>query len=192
MRTFIAVDVGDDVRETLTALLGDLGGRVPGVRWSRPGNVHLTLRFLGEVGDDALPEVAAAARAAAARSRPFELRLGRLASFGGRAPRVLVLTVDGEAGGLDALYQALEEELDDRGFGREGRAFRPHLTLGRRKEGSIPGTWADTQVSGANAWEVEELVVYASELTPDGPIYTALARCPLGGEEAGRESTGES
>ena len=153
------------------------------MRWSRPENVHLTVRFLGEVEDALLSEVALAAREAASRTPAFWLRLGEPASFGGRTPRVLHLTVGGETDALGALQARLEEALDARGFGREARAFTPHLTLGRRKKGPIPESWCSGSLSDPRDWEVEELVVFSSTLTPRGPVYTAMARCPLEGEE---------
>jgi 2'-5' RNA ligase len=183
MRTFVAVEVGQAARETLGRLLEDLRARVPGVRWSKPGNVHVTLRFLGEIEDAAIADVAAAARDAARDTTPFSLRLGPPASFGGRSPRVLLLGVEGEIDALARLQSRLEDALETRGFGREARAFKPHLTLGRRKKGTVPAAWCDATPADVTEWEVEELVVFSSTLTPAGPIYTALARCPLEGEE---------
>ena len=84
---------------------------------------------------------------------------------------------------LTAKY-ALEDRLAARGFGREARAFSPHLTLGRPKKGPVPPSWRDFTPAGVKEWTVEELTVYASTLTPAGPVYTALARCALGDEGA--------
>ena len=183
MRTFIAVEIPPEVRTALGRTLGTLKARIAGVRWSRPENIHVTLRFLGEVDDRSIPEVAAAARAAARRTAPFELKLGGPAGFGGSSPRVLLLAIGGQSEALVGLAAALEDELDERGFGREGRAFRPHLTLGRRGRSDVPESWRDLAQPPPAAWDVDELCVFSSELTPQGPIYTPLARCPLGSEE---------
>jgi 2'-5' RNA ligase len=183
MRTFIAVEIAPEVRAILGRTLGVLKARFAGVRWSRAENIHVTLRFLGDVDDRAIPDVAAAAASAARRTAPFELELGGPAGFGGRSPRVLLLEVGGETGALAGLQAALEDELDERGFGREGRAFRPHLTLGRRGRDDVPESWRDLAKPPPAAWSVGELVVFSSTLEPQGPIYTPLARCPLGGEE---------
>jgi RNA 2',3'-cyclic 3'-phosphodiesterase len=187
MRTFIAVEIEPDVRQTLGRLLETLKGRFPDVRWSKPHTIHVTLRFLGDVDDRLIPEVARAAREAARQVPPFELALGAPAGFGGRSPRVLLLDVAGQIDVLGRLQTALEEELDRRGFGREGRAFKPHLTLGRAGRSHVPESWRDLASPPPAAWGVEELVVFSSTLTPQGPLYTALARCPLGSEDAAPE-----
>ena len=184
MRTFIAVEVGEEARRTLAGVLDLLRSRFPvEVRWSRPENCHVTLRFLGEVAEHLIPEVAAAASQAASGVGPFSLSLGRPARFGGRAPRVLLLDVAGETARLGTMHAALEDELERRGFGRESRRFRPHLTLGRRKKGTIPASWGDVAITGVTEWEVDHIVVFSSTLTPQGPIYTSLARCRLTGED---------
>ncbi len=182
MRTFIAVGTDEDVQETLARALAQLRTRVAGVKWAEPAHMHLTLRFLGEVADRQLPDVFSAAQEAAASVEPFTLRLGAPKSFGGAAPRVLLLDVLGHTDVLGTLQETLERGLEARGFGREGRPFSPHLTLGRPRKGAVPVTWRDFTLSGVTEWTVEELTVYSSDLTPDGPIYTALAHCPLRGE----------
>ena len=73
MRTFIAIEVGAEVRRTLSTLVASLSDRVPGVKWSAPENIHVTLRFLGELPDHLIAEVASAARAAALDIHPFTL-----------------------------------------------------------------------------------------------------------------------
>jgi len=179
MRTFIAVDLSEEVRRSVAEVISRLRERITNVRWSAPENVHITLRFLGEVPEGELPKVLEAARAAASASEPFVLQAGGASGFGGKNPRVLFLEVEGEVSLLKKLQERLEDELDQRGFGREGRAFAPHLTLGRRKGGPLPADWADFKVPEPRDWEVEQLVVYASKLTREGPIYTALARFDL-------------
>jgi 2'-5' RNA ligase len=181
MRTFIAVTIKDAARATLNRYLAELRARyTAGVRWSRPENVHLTLRFLGEVSDRDLAGVTAAASKAAAAAGSFTLRLGAPAHLGKGTPRVLSLSVGGQVEELAALHAALEAHLEKSGFGRDSRRFRPHLTLGRRKKGPIPEDWRQVPRSGATDWDVDEIVVFSSTLTPTGPIYTPLARCPLG------------
>jgi len=184
VRTFIAADTDPDVRETLGRAVAELRSRAPGVKWSDPRAMHITLRFLGEVPDRDIPGVIAAAQEAARGADPFTLSLGAPASFGGAAPRVLLLGIEGETASLRALQAALEDRLCARGFGREARAFSPHLTLGRPKKGPVPPSWRDVALAGVREWTVEELTVYSSTLTPAGPVYTALARCPLRGEGA--------
>ena len=183
MRTFIAVDLSEEAKNCVGQLIDRLKSHGWGVRWSKPENVHITLRFLGEVPDKLLPQVFEAAEKAASRCAPFMLRLGGASGFGGKNPRVLFLEVYGETDSLKNLQRELEEELAGRGFGKEDRPFTPHLTLGRRKSGTLPADWHKLAVPEPLEWEVAELVVYASKLTREGPLYTPLARYDLSGEE---------
>lgn len=185
MRVFIAIELEEEVRVTLNSLLERLKEEFPGIRWVKPGNIHLTLRFLGEIPDTDALRAAEAAQRIAGRFRPFNLELGEPGSFGGREPRVLFLHIAGATGALDRVYRELEEELAENGFQPEDRTFRPHLTLGRRKKrgkGSIPSAWKELEIQGAREWTAEGLTVFSSELTRTGPVYTTVAHCPFASE----------
>ena len=183
MRTFIAIEIGEEARRSLAAVLDDLRARIPGVRWTAPEHVHLTVRFLGEIAPADAVEAAAAAREAARGVPPFSLCFGRPRSFGGRAPRVLTLGVEGETGNLARLHARLEDALDRAGFGREHRRFTPHLTLGRPRSAPPPEAWSAIAFRGPTEWDVGSMTVFESTLTPRGPVYTPLAHVALAGED---------
>jgi 2'-5' RNA ligase len=155
------------------------------VRWVRPENLHVTLRFLGEIAPERQTPLAAQVRAQTAALAPFALRLGALASFPpARRPRVVVLELaPGEP--LAALASAVERGVVAAGFAPEARAFRGHLTLGRVREGGRPPSLAALAVPPV-AFDVTESVLFASELHPSGSRYTPLERVPLGGAGGGR------
>lgn len=181
MRTFIAVPMGNEVRETLRALLDALNRQCPDARWSHPDNIHITLRFLGEVPDRDIADVSRAAALAAESAAPFDLTLSRLGGFGGRQPRVMKVSLSGETDRLKVLQADLEDRLEHAGFGREQRAFKPHVTLGRRKNAALPADWDKTPLSGPSEFTVDSLIVFASQLTRRGPIYTPMATYTLTG-----------
>jgi 2'-5' RNA ligase len=155
------------------------------VRWVRPENLHVTLRFLGEIAPELQAPLAAHVRAQTAVLAPFALQLGALASFPpSRRPRVVLLELaPGEP--LAALAGAVERGVVAAGFAPETRAFRGHLTLGRVRERAAPPSLAALTVPPV-AFDVTESVLFASELHPSGSRYTPLERVPLGGAGGGR------
>lgn len=149
-----------------------------GVRWVAAENLHLTLRFLGEVDEAQGAAAAAAAGRAAALAFPFRYVVAGLDAFPNwQAVRTVVLRVDDPEGALLALWGRLETELAGAGFGLEARSFRPHITLGRSREGGTrlsPGLFRPEEVPA------REIVLYRSFLQPTGPVYQSLGSWSLG------------
>ena len=191
MRQFLAVELPVAVRDEVERVHGELRGRVRGWRWVRPGSIHLTLRFLGEVGEDRDAPGRIAWRAAAAAVRPFEIRVTEIGTFppSGRQ-RVLWIGVEETRPGgvLRRLAASLESEARALGFEPEDRELRPHLTLARARRGTRPQVPGEIRIEPAEG-SVDEIVLFRSELLTDGARYTALERCRLGppsdGERAG-------
>jgi 2'-5' RNA ligase len=184
MRLFLAVELPATVREALAGLQRDLRSRCGGWRWVRPEGIHLTLRFLGEVaaGDDAAQR--AAWRREASRSGPLSIRVSGAGVFPSpRRPRVLWVGVEEyvPGGRLEALAAGLETAAREAGFKPETRPFRPHLTLARAARGSRPSAPEPGSVGEIGLAEVEDLVLFRSELRPQGARYSVLERFTLGG-----------
>ncbi len=179
IRAFIAIDLPPAVKDALGEVARALGERVlrGAVRWVRPEQMHLTLRFLGDTPTDGLPAVQQAMDAAAAASRPFALRLGGVGCFPNSSrPRVVWVGLAAPGGGdsapLLALKAALDEALTPLGWPPEDRPFRAHLTLGRVKdERAARGVVWTHDVPGLEA-PVRAIHLIESQLRPDGPIYT--------------------
>lgn len=148
-----------------------------GVRFVVAESLHLTLRFLGEVDETRLAAVAAAAARAAALSTPFRYVVAGLDAFPNwRAVRILVLRVDDPAGELQSLWDRLSSGLAEAGFPPEGRGFRPHITLGRGRDGGVrltPGFFRSEEVPAG------EIVLYQSFLQPAGAVYQSLGSWSL-------------
>lgn len=133
MRTFVAVFPPLDVREALARAARELP--VAGqVRWARPENVHITLKFLGEVGEEDLARVAEKLKPVSGRHGPFEAVVSGFGAFpsAGRA-RILWAGIGEGADRLGALARDVESSLGPLGFARETRPYKPHLTLGRAR-----------------------------------------------------------
>ncbi len=186
IRTFIAVELSPAVRAEavrLVELLRPAGGDA---KWVEPQNMHLTLKFLGDVREEAIADVCRVVTKAAADCQPFNIVIGSAGAFPDlRRPRTLWIGVTQGQQELFRLQTAVERALAKRGFPKENRDFLPHLTIGRIREsgpamgdlGSLIQTHADF---AAGSSVVRELVVFASHLGALGPTYEPLARAPLG------------
>jgi 2'-5' RNA ligase len=184
LRVFVAVEIPGPVRSALGSVQDELRqGRVR-ARWVRPDNIHLTLKFLGAIPVGHVASIAGAMQATAAAHPRFGLSVAGIGVFPGlRRPRVLWAGIAGRAAPLANLHQDLDRRLAALGFPREGRPFRGHLTIARFGVTPAAGLSAAVLAGYRDApfgdLEVRETVLFQSELKPDGPVYTALARAAL-------------
>jgi len=181
VRAFLAVDIGEGARRAAAAAAERMEREVRGreVRWTRPESYHLTLRFLGEIAAAQVAPLAAQVAEAVAGFAPFELRLGGLVAFPSpRRPRVIAVAVEPEEPLVELARQVLAATLRA-GFAPEARPFRPHLTLGRVRDRAHPDLAAAGTLA-AEPFRVTEVVLFRSDLDPDGAVHTPLERMPLG------------
>jgi len=182
-RTFLAVFPPRDVAEALAAALADIAKPGEGVSWVKPGNVHYTMRFLGDLAEGRVGAAKRAAAAAVAGIAPFDVRLGGVGAFPNeRKARVIWLGAEAGRDELVLLAKSLEVALGRERFERADHPFAPHLTLGRVRDPlSAPAALARLQ---ALAWpelafRVDALHVVKSTLHPQGSKYETLAQCAL-------------
>jgi 2'-5' RNA ligase len=182
VRSFVAVLLPDRMRAGLARVSAELRGQTRGLAWVRADNLHLTLRFLGEIEPMRLEQVREAVAAAAAAVAPFTVSLGGLGGFpSGRAPRVLWASVAAGGEELGTLYAALEAALVARGMPGESRPFHPHVTLARARDPRGAGDLASVLGVGPAFGEVRvgALHLMRSDLGPRGSRYSVLAEAPL-------------
>ena len=196
-RTFIAIELPADVRARVAQHIARLRHELPDVRasWSREDNLHLTLKFLGNVPVAAIPKVSHAVASATKSVSSFELTFSDCGAFPPRGrPSVLWLGA-GSAGILPAssaqlpspselarLYISIENELAEAGFPRELRPFHPHLTIARLRQSQGARQLAELHKSRGFApigFDVSEVVVFRSELLKDGSKHIAISRHKL-------------
>lgn len=168
MRLFVGLSIPDSVAAGLFLLQGG----VPGARWSRREQLHLTLRFIGEVdGRDAAAVDDVLSAIAAPR---FSLELHAVGTFGGRDPRELWAGVrPSEA--LMHLQRKIETAIQRIGLAADARKFTPHVTLARLRgspRGRVLDYLTDHALYSSPPFEVSEFLLYSSTLTPNGSIYT--------------------
>ncbi len=182
MRCFIAIDIDENNR----AALGDLQQRLKSevdikksdVKWVKPGNIHLTLKFLGEIRDEQVVEVCNLTKEVAGRHDSFELDIESVGHFGGRSARVLWVGTGKGRENLLQLQKDLEQQLATAGWPPEKRAYSGHLTLCRIRNSKAGFKLAQAAEQyrdfKVGVMPADSVSVFQSELTPTGPIYTVL------------------
>ncbi len=189
IRSFVAVPLGEELHRELDRLLRRLQAAAPqgAVKWVPAANVHLTLKFLGDIQPDQVEPILTALRREVADLSPFSFAVEGFGCFPGiRRPRVLWAGVQETTGQLQALQERVERALNPLGFPPEGRAFSPHLTLGRVREGARPAELRDIsalieriQVGRLGTHTVTAIVLFRSDLRPTGSVYTPLGEALL-------------
>ena len=185
MRCFLAIELPPAARAELEKLQRSLRVLDRQIRWTRPGQIHLTLSFLGEVPDAEVPAICRAVADAAGGLPAFDLRLEGTGCFPPRGPvRVIWAGVRGDLPALHHCQRTCLAVLESCGYPPEDRPYHPHLTIGRVRPGhGGPDVRAALEpVAGftGRSFPVGELVLFQSLLNPQGPHYLPLVRARLG------------
>jgi 2'-5' RNA ligase len=184
MRCFVAVELSPALRQPLIELLKTLP-ESRGVRWCTEDQLHVTLKFLGEVRDADLPRVTEVVREVALEVEPFSIRLSGVGGFPSRSsPRVLWVGLDDPAGGCARWVELAEPRFAKLGFEPENRPFTAHVTLGRSKDrdGSavLRRVLEEARPLPAKDMQVAHVVLFESRLRPQGALYVPVLTAPLG------------
>jgi RNA 2',3'-cyclic 3'-phosphodiesterase len=186
VRLFIAVDPGERFRAELSTRLDAWRPQLP-IAWVRAENLHVTLRFLGEMPETALPALETALRGAAAGRAPLLLQPGGVGAFPDlRAPRVFFLQMASPGGGLERLAAAVRGAVDPLlpPGARDDRPLRAHLTLARVKQPLTSAQARGLAAIDPGAWgplTVGEVCLMRSVTGPAGPVYSRLLAVALSG-----------
>ena len=186
MRLFVAVDPSGTVRAALARAQATLREAAPraDVRWVDPTNLHLTLKFLGNVADERAGDVSGALKASVAGHAPIALAVRGLGAFPSlRRPRIVWAgLVDGVVP-LRALAAAIDTALEPLGHPREDRPFAAHVTLGRVRSPKGVDRLTSAVTAGValdfGAWTAADVVLYRSHTHPTGSVYEPVARIAL-------------
>jgi 2'-5' RNA ligase len=184
MRLFAALPLPAPAREEVAGVLGRLRARELPVRWVSDEGLHLTLKFYGEVAPDRLDAIGEVVRQAGQDTEAMPLRLAELGAFPGpQRPRVLWLGIEAPPA-LELLQDRLERRSEAIGFAPEGVPYRPHVTLGRVREGQRC-RFAEVERAGRSYRRVpflaSDLVLFESVPTGGRPTYQPRVRVELGG-----------
>ena len=188
IRAFIAIELSAEIRRSLDQISNQLRHSLKGapVRWVPADNIHLTLKFLGNVSLANLDLLKESIRNEVARHNPFELSVGELDAFPSiHRPRVILVRVQAPAE-LSQLQRNLEEQTRRLGYEPEERPFAPHLTLGRVSRNAsnnevvhLGQALETSRVGFLGAMQVDRVNLFRSDLQPTGAIYTSLLSAQL-------------
>ena len=189
LRAFIAVEIPPEIREAIGKAMAPLQKGIGSiVRWVPIENMHLTLKFLGDVSPTNVEMLSEMLRAEANLFHCFDLRLSGLGSFPTlKRPRVIYIGIQAP-GTLDALQRGIESASRRLGYESEERGFSPHLTIGRVKHASrvtaieqqtIRRALEETRIDLLGTARVDSVHLYKSDLKPTGSVYTRLYSAPL-------------
>ncbi len=185
MRLFFAVRVSDSIRQDVGEAIRSFPLRNPPWRWIVPGNLHVTLKFLGEVDEKLVPDLREVAADAASTMKPFRVAYGTFGGFPSLSrPRVIFFEAKEGTRELAELANLLETGIAALGLPRESRPFTAHLTLARIKEpvprGMVEGLVSVPPLPPTSFQNVEDFMLMRSHLAREGATYEELARFPLG------------
>ncbi len=182
MQLFVAVFPPPEVREEASRTAQRLLPNAR-IRWSMPENVHLTLKFLGDVDEESLDDLRTGLESACAEHASFEARLAGLGAFpSARRARILWAGVGAGSEQLRSLAADVDAALSSLGFERETRPYEPHLTLGRVQGGPVRLDLPEEAGDGP-LFKVRRIELTQSTLTDKGPIYRTLEDFVLDGEK---------
>ena len=185
MRLFFTIRVREEIIRSVGKGVDRLRETRAAVRWVKPEGIHLTVRFLGETGEDRVDALVGAMSAVCGTFHPFPLRVEGLSAYPDlRRPRVIWAGVREPSGVLVRLGAATEKTVVEMGWKKEKHGFSPHITLGRVK-GSINITRLTEVIRSLTdeRWgdqEVEDLILFRSRLKPEGAVYEKVHVFPLG------------
>lgn len=187
MRTFIAIELSKEIQDSLSFLQDKLKDARADVKWVSPENIHLTLKFLGEIDDKKLDKIIQIAEDITKDKKTFYLRLSSIGAFPNiNFPRVIWVGVDKGDAETKEIVEVLEEKIAKIGIPPESRAFSSHITIGRvrsslnRKELIKSLDYLQSNFGQENLeLRVTKITVFKSTLTPKGPIYEVLKEASL-------------
>lgn len=188
LRAFIAVEIPPEIHQAIEKKTAPIRAALNKnlVRWVPTGNIHLTLKFLGDVSPTNLEMLAQMLNVEVSKHQTFEMKFEGLGAFPNpRRPRVIWIGIQAPAG-LEALQHGIEAATATLGYPPEKRPFSPHLTVGRVKQKvssagmqKIRTALEETQIGTLGSAQVNAVHLFKSDLKPTGAVYTQLFSAPL-------------
>ena len=181
-RMFCAFELPESLRARISQHIQKVREAVPdaAASWSRPENIHLTVKFFGNVDQQRVPVICAATARVVKEFSPIQIEVGKTGVFPRPSrPQVLWIGLDDRSGALAELHKQLEHEFAGEGFPKEDRAFRPHLTIARIRKPHNSNRLAEAHLGmefSSVTIELSELVLFRSELSSKGSKYTPISR----------------
>jgi len=184
IRCFISVKLPDDVRRSMADLIAELKKAGPDVSWVPAGNIHLTLKFLGNTNDSLIPMIKERITKKLSHYNAFYIKIVGVGCFPSeKRPRVLWIGIE-RSDLLNSIQKDMEAEVEELGFAPEDRPFSPHLTFGRvRSQKGIAEMlrrFTEFRTADFGLVEVKSIHIMKSDLKPTGAEHTSIAEIPIG------------
>jgi 2'-5' RNA ligase len=183
LRCFIALDIPDDIQRMLATVIEDLKATRADVKWVDPGNIHLTLKFLGSVDTKKVGNVRSLIKSLNDRFTVIGSGIGSIGAFPNLSrPQVVWAGLSKGQQEISALFNELEDGLVKLDFPKDQRKFSPHLTLGRVRSGCNLRELSERiryYALAPNDFIINEMAFFKSTLTPRGAMYEALEKVKL-------------
>jgi len=189
IRSFLAFEIPEEIKETVFFIYKGLKSSSLDVRWVKRENIHLTVVFMGNVKESDIESIGRAVEKTCNKYAPFKIRIKGAGVFSSlRNARVLWIGVEGDIERMSYFRDSLQKRLKPFGIKTENRKFSPHITVGRFRKGfnqtsklkEVIDKFKDV-ISPETV--LKELVLFKSELRPDGAIYTKLNSWPIKGKK---------
>ena len=184
IRCFVAIEIPKAIQNHLISIQDELRKKIKQASWVKPGNVHLTLRFLGEVNPSHIETIGQTIQQVAVNHSTFSMLIGGMGAFPNLTrPRVIWVGVKVGVAEISALARDINVELSRCGYPFDEKKYNPHLTLARLKSRVNLRPFVDVfrqydEIDGAKM-TVNEIVLVQSQLRPTGAIYIPLKICAL-------------
>ncbi|GBD97412.1 2',5' RNA ligase family [bacterium BMS3Abin06] len=184
MRSFIAIELSETAKSALAELQQELKKCGADIRWVKPENIHLTLKFLGNIENEIVDDVLKIIESRCKKFRAFDLEIKGTGTFPNlRSPSVLWVGVNSNAD-IAALQNEIEAGMTSLGFERENRKYTPHLTLGRFRSSQGKGPLLEKIELFKNRKygliNVGAVALMRSDLSPSGARHSVIAEIFLG------------
>jgi 2'-5' RNA ligase len=184
IRSFISINLPDNIRKSIDDLIAELRKAGADVTWVPAVKIHLTLKFLGNTDDSLIPKIKERISKKLSHYRAFYIKIVGVGCFPSeKRPRVLWIGMENSVL-LKSIQKDLDAEVADFGFAPDDRPFSPHLTIGRvRSQKGIAEMirrFAEFRTADFGLVEVKSIHIMKSELKPAGAEYTSIAEIPIG------------
>jgi 2'-5' RNA ligase len=184
IRCFIAVNLTEEVRKSLADVISELRKSRADVKWIPPGNIHLTLKFLGNTDDSLVPAISESLSKKLSHYKPFYIKIADVGCFPSeKHPRVIWIGMEG-ADELKEIQKDVDAEISTFGFAPDDRPFSPHLTIGRvrsaRNLTELMKYFEGFKAADFGTIAIRDIHIMKSDLKPAGAEYSSLAEIPLG------------
>lgn len=179
IRSFIAIELNQEIQQELGNLQAQLRKSDADIKWVKPENIHLTLRFLGNIDSSQIVDIKKVLNNLSTQTQSFQMNLSKIGAFPNlNYPKVIWVGVEEGKNQLIEINENLESRLEKNGFSRENRSFHPHITLGRVKSQKnrdrLKFQIQSINFLSKNKMIAQKITFFKSILAPEGSIYASL------------------